>query len=399
MRETADVAIVGGGVVGVSIAYHLARTGRWRITLIEKDAIGAGATGRSSAIIRQHYTIEIAARTALLSLRTFQRFADEVGGHSGFVACGYLILWGAADSGAGQANVAMQQALGVRTELVRPEDMRRLIPELRTDDLALGAWEPESGYADPVGVASAYACRARELGVRILQGEMVVTVRAAGGRVVGVRTDRRELAAPVVVNAAGLWAGPLAQAVGVEIPIKPVRHQIAILERPSSFRGSHPVVVDTTSLTYLRPEGLDQLLVGDSMRRFGHMPEDPDAYPGGLDPARARDLIERTVTRLPVMEHGVLQGGYSGLYDMTPDGQFIVDRVDDPQGLYLACGFSGHGFKHAPAIGALMAELITEGRTRTVDVSPWRLSRFSERRLLVAAHPYSAHVARESSWT
>lgn len=399
MIETASVVIVGGGVIGTSIAYHLAQRAVRDTLLVEKHAVGAGATGKSSAIVRQHYTIEVAARTALLSLRAFQRFDEEVGGHSGFVPCGYLIGWAAADAAAGRANVAMQQALGIRTELVDPDETRRLLPGLHVDDLVLGAWEPESGYADPVGVASAYAARARELGVRICQGEAVVGIDASGGRIAAVRTERRTIATPVIVNAAGLWAPAIGGYVGVEIPINPIRHQVAIFKRPERFRGLHPVFVDTVQLAYLRPEGSELLLVGDSARRFGEEPNNPDVYVEGIDEAIAEDFAAKTIHRLPVMEEGALQGGYSGLYDMTPDGQFIVDRLWEPEGFYVACGFSGHGFKHSPAIGRLVAELIVDGRASTVDIGDWRLARFAEGKLLTARHRYSGHVEHGSAWT
>lgn len=385
MTRAADAVVVGGGVMGTSIAYHLARVGMDRVVLLEKKFLAAGGTGKSTAVIRMHYDNEPEARMVHAAFPVFQNWEDVVGGTCDFVSTGFLMIVRPEDTDKLRANVAMQQRVGINTRLVTADEVREIAPAFYSDDLTIAAYEPDSGYADPAATTYGFARAARERGAELHQGVTVTRVAVEGGRVTGVSTDRGRVSSPVVVLAAGAWSVNLARPLGVELPITPERHQVATLQRPFDVIGGHPTVIDAALGMYFRPESEHLTLVGTGAGEPG---VDPDNYNEAVDPDFVTLAARKISRRVPAMERGLFRGGWSGVYDVTPDGKPILGAVG-PEGLYVAAGFSGTGFKLSPAIGLTMAELITEGRATTVDLTPFRLSRWEEGEPLHGEHAYS----------
>jgi sarcosine oxidase, subunit beta len=387
MVETADVIVVGGGVHGASLAFHLARRGVATI-VVERSTVAAGATGRSSGLVRMHYDLMTDARLALASLPWFQDWSERVGGDCGFTPTGFVQLVGAAKADALRANVAELRAVGVDTEVVDAPRIRALAPALAVADDEVGAWEPASGYADPAATAAGFMAAAREAGARLVQGAEVTAIRTSGGGVAGVDTTKGPLAAPVVVNAAGGWAGRVAAMAGVTLPISVWRHDVAYIGASAGVAFPFPVVIDDVYAMYFRPEGHDLVLIGleDHTATDGS----PDRETQTVDPAFPERAIERIVARMPALADGTFRVAHSGQDGMTPDERPILGPVgaDGPDGLWLDCGHSGMGFKTSPAVGLAMAEWVVDGAPATVDLRPYALERFAAGRLLVGEHPY-----------
>jgi glycine/D-amino acid oxidase-like deaminating enzyme len=387
---TAEVVIVGGGSTGASIAYHLARRGVTGVLLLEKGSLAGGATGRSSAIVRQHYAYPVTARMAKLALEAFERFDEVIGGESGFTRTGYLALVAGDDREALAGNVAMQRSVGVRTQVVGPAEIRELVPQMFTDDLAAAAYEADAGYADPAGTTAALGRRARDLGARVVEGVAVRRIAVEGGAVTGVETDQGPVAARTVVTAAGGWTPRLLAPLGVEVPILNTLHQIGVFERPAGFAGPHPVCGDFVNQVYFRSEQGGLTLVGSTKHTHDEV-VDPDGYPERAAPEWLQQFAERSIARFPAMEAARSRGGWAGFYDTSPDFQFILDRAPGIAGLFLACGFSGHGFKHSPILGDLIADLVlgTSPSDPHLDLGFFALSRFAAGRPHRPRHAYS----------
>ena len=385
MQASADVIIVGAGVQGASLAFHLARRGA-RVTVLERGTVGAAATGRSSGFVRMHYDLESESRLAWASFPYFTEWQDRVGaGDPGFVRTGFLHLVPEALAAHLRANVAMQQRIGINTSVVTPVEAGGLVPGAVMDDVAVGAHEPDSGYADPSGTAAGFMAAARAHGASLVQGCRVASVAVAGEAVVGVETDSGRLAAPVVVDAAGAWAAELAATVGLDIPVQAWRHDTAYFGLPDGRATDFPIVIDDVNQVYFRPEGSEMMLVGlEAGNELGGSPDRPMAP---MRQAIVEEMIARLCARVPWMVAGTLRTSHGGQDGMTPDQRPILGRAG-PDGFILACGFSGTGFKTAPAIGACLAELILDGQATTVDIGAYGLERFAEGRLLVGEHPY-----------
>jgi sarcosine oxidase, subunit beta len=388
MARLYDVLIVGAGVIGSSIAFHLARAGAGRVALVERGAVCSGNTRKSGALVRMHYTNEPEARMALASLPYFQHWSEIVGGDCGFRKTGFALLVGPENVERLHRNVARLRAIGVNTRSLMPDELRELQPSLRMDGLGAAAYEPDSGYADPIATTLAFAERARQLGVDLRQDTAVTAIRTVGGRVAGLETSRGRLDAPIVVCAANTWSPRLLETAGIRLDLWCRRGQVAFYDRPAALPTEQLVLIDTAFGVYTRPAGPDAVL-GGMTALTGENPEDPDRYDEAVDrdfPSATRDRLAR---RLPALREARFARGQAGLYDMSPDTRAILDRVPEVEGLYLAAGFSGTGFKKAPAVGACMAELITAGRARTVDLSPFRYTRFAEGALLHGTDEYA----------
>jgi sarcosine oxidase, subunit beta len=382
LPRTADVVVVGGGVHGASVAYHLARRKAGRVVLVERKFLASGPTGRSSALVRRFYAMDLLTRTGDASANVFQRWSDVIGGGDcGFHQVGILWLAGPDTAAHLRENVRRAQELGVRLALLAPDDLRALVPEMAVDDVALGAHEPESGYADATLTTSALAARARELGATIVQYVPVEAIVTTGATVTGVRTAAGEISAPVVVVCAGMWSERLLGPLGIEVPIAPKRHQMCFFRRPPGF-GSHPAILDRPHRAYMRPETGNLTIHG--LVAYDEI-VDPDDYNEGADSDEIVRNAELIARRFPVMEHGLSMGGYSGVYDVTPDHQPVLGPIAEYAGLFADFGWSGHGFKHSPAVGDIMAEVVVEGRARGWDLTPFRWSRFREGDLLPRA--------------
>jgi sarcosine oxidase subunit beta len=383
MRETADVVIIGGGVMGCSMLYYLAKQGVTRSLLLERDVLGSGSTGRSQAICRMHYSNAVTASMAWESLKVFTNFDDLVGGSSGFVETGYLVIVEPVDRPGLERNVAMQQELGIDTGLVTAQDVKDLAPMLEIADTEGLAWEPLSGYADPYLVTTSYATRAREMGAEIQLRTPAIGIQVSGDRVRAVVTPQGTVETPIAVVAAGPWSrGELGRA-GIELPLDTVRHQVAMLTRPVDQLPHHPTVGDIAQSFSFRPDGAAMTMIG-----FGEDQAEVETYDQGVDMAEVSLTLGKLARRMPAMSDSYFRGGWSGLFTITPDWHPILDRVPGIEGLYCAVGFSGHGFKLSPMIGLTMSELITSGQATSVDISPLRFSRFAEGDLLSSSYRY-----------
>ncbi|NIM19895.1 MAG: FAD-dependent oxidoreductase [Candidatus Latescibacteria bacterium] len=388
MRQTYDAVIIGAGIMGCSSALQLARRGL-KIALVEKGAIGEGPTGRSSAIIRQHYSNELTARMALYGLRVFEDFEEQVGGDCGFRRTGFVLVVDAKDREGLQANLALQHRIGIQAELVAPEALREIMPGLAFTDLVAAAYEPDSGYADPHLTVTSYERAARRLGVTVFPGTEAKGVRFEGGRVIGVETSRNELDTPVVLNCAGAWGAQVARMAGVEVPINACRVQVAFFKRPADHEGSHPVVADFVNATYFRSETGDLTLAGLVDPSEADAVVDPDNYIERVDFDFVSDLGERLVRRYPGLERSESRGGFASLYAITPDWHPIVDEVPPDSGFYICSGFSGHGFKLGPAVGVMAADMITGKSEPEFDPHIFRASRYAERDEIRGQYEYS----------
>ena len=386
LANVADAVIIGGGVIGCAIQYHLAQLGIPNTVLLERDVLGSGSTGRSQAICRMHYSNRVTTQLAWQSLQVFADFDERVGGHSGFVRTGYLVVVNEADQGGLERNVAMHQELGVPTSVVSRDDLAGLAPMVTLYDDERAAWEPESGYADPYQVTVSYAARSRESGAVIASHNPASGIETADGRVQAVVTAAGErIATDTVVVASGPWSKRVLADAGVDVPLLPVRHQVATVARPVEIVPQHPTVGDISQSFSFRPDGANFTTMG-----FGDDEEqpDPDAYPQGIDLHSAASARTKLARRIPGMSDSYYRGGWSGLFTTTPDWHPILDRVPGVEGLFCAVGFSGHGFKLSPAIGKAVAELVAEGKARDVDLSPLRFSRFAEGDLMESSYRY-----------
>lgn len=378
MALKASIVVIGGGATGTSIAFHLAKRGARDVVVIEKQFVASGATGKSSACIRQHYSTPETCRMVLKSLRFFEQFEELTGGRTAsFVRTGYLLGVDDRMRKPMEASVALQQAVGINTRLVSPHEMSELEPRLQTDDLMAGCYEPDSGYADPSMTAQGYAGAARDLGVRITEQTEVLELLTHGDRITGVKTSKGEIDAPIVVNAAGIWGDRIGRMAGLEIPITVCRHKINFVAWPEDAVRPHPLVYDFVTNIYTRPETGGLILVGSLDSDESHDRADPDGYQEGVSFDETLDALGRIAHRFPVLERGTVAKGYAGCFDVTPDWHPILDKTG-PEGFYIAVGFSGHGFKLSPAVGEMMAELILEGPRPGSDVGTFRLSRFAE---------------------
>jgi len=379
MTETADILIIGGGVMGASIAHSLARQGGSgnRVVLLERQALCSGTTGRSGAIVRQHYSNDFTIRLARDSLRIFQHFDDLVGGDCGFLTTGLLVMSGEPGADALRANVGLQQEQGVNTRLITAAEINEVAPGYNSEGVTLACYEPDTGVADPMATTHCFAKRARDLGATILEGTVVTQILTQYGRVVGVRTMQGDIQAPVVVLAANVWSVPLASALGIALPITPTRHPMLALRRPNDFGGRqelHAVAVDLRYDIYLRPDIGGMTLVGSTADVL--TASDPDHYAQGLSEEEIAHFRAMGARSIPALARAVPRGGWAGIYDDSVDNHPILDRLAAYEGLYCAAGFSGHGFKLSTLVGQWMAQLILTG-SKPDDMEPFAFDRFA----------------------
>ena len=382
MKKTADAVIIGGGVMGCSILYNLAARGVTHAVLLEKDILASGSTSRSQAILRMHYSNEVTARLAWESLAIFRDFEEIVGGPSGYVRTGYFLAVGESDRSALEDNVAMQRRVGVNTDVASAEDVREIAPVLETREDEAYAYEPESGYADPYSVTTGYARRARELGAEVVTDARATGVEITEGRVTAVSTATERVETPTAVVAAGPWSRLFLDRLGVDVPLRTVRHQVVMLRRPEDLVPDHPIIGDVVNDLSARPDAGNLTLIGVGEDEW----VGPDEYNQGVDMPMVEQAMAGLARRMPGMSEALFRGGWSGLFTTTPDWHPVLDRVQSIDGLYVAVGFSGHGFKLSPMIGVVMSELITQGKATSVDISMLGLDRFKTGKLLTSRY-------------
>ena len=392
MNNTADAIIIGGGIHGASLAFHLGQRGL-KALVLEKKTLCAGATGRSSGLVRMHYDLEPESRLAWESFQYFRNWNERVGGEPstslsagcGFTRTGFIQLIAREHEDALRGNVAMHQRIGIPSLLIDAADVKRLAPFFATEDFDVAAYEPESGYADPNAAAASLMDAAKRLGARLIQGCDVTGIQLASGKVTGVTTSQGDFSAPIIVNAAGAWAAPVAAMAGVNLPIDTWRHDVMFVRQPKSIPANYPTVIDNINSMYFRPETGGLTLVG--LEDNNPIGESPDGYTDRAQPGFVERAIDRICQRIPAMEAGELhsdQGGYDGI---SADQRAILGQIG-PEGFYAQCGFSGTGFKIAPAVGLCMAELIVDGAAETVDTTPFNPHRFERGDLLKGEHAY-----------
>lgn len=374
--RTASVVVIGGGVMGASCAYHLAKAGMRDVVLVEREAyFGQGATGRCAGGVRYQFATEVNVRLSIASLGMIERFKDETGQDPSYRQCGYLfVLTNPDDIPAFQANVAMQRGLGVDVQWMSGDDVRLRVPVMRFDDALAGTYHAKDGLADPNSIVMGYIDAAKRLGVKALTGVEVTGVGLKSGRVAGVETNAGTIDCDQVVNAAGPWAGLVARMAGVEVPIVPVRRQMLTTTPLPNLPRDFPFVIDFAQSLYFHREG-EGILTGMS-----NPAEDP-GFDQSIDTEWEIVAIQAAAERLPMLEDAGRLSHWAGLYEVTPDAHPIFGRTP-VAGLWIVAGFSGHGFMHGPISGKLMAEFVLQGESKTVDVSRLDLARFAEGRLI-----------------
>ncbi len=383
MAENYDAIVIGAGVVGVSVAFHLAEKG-FKVVILERREVACGATGRSSGLVRMHYALEAEAKLAWISFQYFRNWRERVGGECGFTRTGFLYIDEPGHNAQVRANVEMHKRIGIPSEIIPAGDVKQMLPAFTVSDFEIAAYEPESGYADPVLTTNSFLAGAKSRGATYVQDCEVTSLSMAGGKTSGVDTNRGKFSAPIVVNAAGAWAGSLGDMAGLKIPLDTWTHDVAHFRRPAEI-GNHPTVIDSALSMYFRPDsgGLTLVALEDN-NRLGESPDADTRYV-------AKDFVQRAVDRIcqriPAMEKGSLQSTHVGRDGLTPDQRAILGQAG-PQGFYLATGFSGTGFKTSPAVGLLMAELIVDGECKTMDISGFCLERFERGQLLKGEHDY-----------
>ena len=375
MEKTADVVIIGGGIIGLSIAYHLALKKAGRIVLLEKGQLGEGSTSRCVGGIRTQFSTEINIRFSLESLKTFERFKDEFGVDPEFKKIGYLFLATTEEEvEIFYQNAKLQKKFDIPVEFLNGEEIGVRWPYLRTDDVLGGTFCSWDGYAGPSEVLSGFACCARSLGVKIYEGTEVLGISLVRGKIHGVKTRHEEILTDVIVNAGGPYAASIGKMAGIEVPIKPLRRQVFVTA-PFHFTGNAiPLTIDFQRGWYFRREGDGFLLSG---------PVDLEpSFDLSVDYEAMADASEKAMYRVPILERARIARGWAGLYEISPDHHAILGKVPEVEGFILANGFSGHGFQHSPAVGKVIAELIVEEKTTTLDISSLSIDRFIKGELI-----------------
>jgi len=376
LPHTADIVIIGGGVMGASAAYHIAKRGAKNILLLEKEQFyGQGATGRCAGGVRYQFSTEINVRLSKVSLPMLERFESEIGQPIDYRQCGYLILLSNdKDLSEYEKNVQLQNELGVETKLLDGDEIRRRLPMMNLEDILAGTFNAKDGLVDPNSVVMGYINAATRLGVDNFTGVEVTGFELQGNAITAVNTQLGKIRTPIVINTAGPWAGRIGELAGVEIPITPLRRQILTTTPLPEIPEEFPFVIDFAQSLYFHREG-EGLLTGMS-----NLHEKP-GFDQEVDPEWEIKHLEAASKRMPLLEKAGLQSHWAGLYENTPDAHPIFGTTP-VTGLYVCAGFSGHGFMHGPVSGLIMSEIILDGDATSLDVSTLSLDRFKSGRLI-----------------
>jgi glycine/D-amino acid oxidase-like deaminating enzyme len=371
--------------MGASIAFHLAQRKAGKIVVIDKDHVGRGGSGRSSALVRMHYSFPPEVQLALISLRMFQNWQEVVGHPGDFRKTGFVRIVHPNEAVRLKPNVAMQRRLGAKVDLISKEDLHELEPDWNVDEVEVAAYEPDSGYGDGAGVAGDFLTAARDMGATYMSRTAATAFDVESGRVRGVVTNEGTISSPTVIAATGPWTRPLFRQVGVELPIECEYHQVAILRNAPCMKSGGSACIDSVTATYFRSDAHDKFLVGDF---YGKRPIDPDNFPQRASDESLEEIIERACRRIPKLAGAEVMRGVTGVYDMTPDCRPLLGEIPEMGGLYVCAGFSGMGFKISPAIGLVMSELILDGNGTSVDIRAFRPNRFADNQPIKAEYEY-----------
>jgi sarcosine oxidase subunit beta len=373
--RTSSVVIIGGGVVGLSIAYYLAKAGMKGITVLEKDLIGEGSTGRCAGGVRLQFSTPINIQFSLASMEIFLHFEDEFGVSAEFKQTGYLFLSSTLEEfDLFKENVAVQKSWGIDVELLNSPAIKERWPHLYTGDLTGGTFCARDGYAGPYEVVQGFARRARDLGVKIIQKTEALGIGKARGRVESILTSQGVIRTGTVVNAAGPYAHQVGKMAGIDIPVRPVRRQIFVTGLFKKIRDPLPMTIDFHNSWYFRREHPGYLLAG---------PQDEEAsFNTVVDFESMIHAARKAVHRVPVFKDAGIVRGWAGLYELSPDNHAILGKVPEVEGFICANGFSGHGFMHSPVTGRLIAQLIMGGKAKEFDISSLSIERFERGELM-----------------
>jgi len=376
LPTNADIVIIGGGVMGASTLYHLAARGQKNVILLEKDEFfGQGATGRCAGGVRYQFSTEINVRLSLESLPMLERFKEEIEQEIDYRQCGYLIVCTDEDDAtAFKCNVELQNGLGIGTEWMDGDEVRKRLPLFNFEDAIGATFNQKDGLVDPNSVVAGYISVAAKLGGKSFNNVEVTDIKVKAGRVSGVETSKGFIATPMVVNAAGPWAGLVGEMAGVGIPITSLRRQMFTTTPLPEIPADLPFVIDFAQSLYFHREG-DGLLIGMSN------PNERHGFDQNVDEEFELVNLEAAIARLPVAEKAGMVSHWAGLYEVTPDAHPFFGKTP-VEGFLVVGGFSGHGFMHGPISGKLMSEFILDGEFKTLDVSTLDLARFEEGRLI-----------------
>jgi sarcosine oxidase subunit beta len=370
-RKESEAAIIGGGIMGVSTAYHLAKRGLSDVVILEKDLLAQASTGLSVGGIRQQFSHPANIRLSQESVKVFERFGQEFGTDIRFRQVGYLFLAQKQETwNEFLANVETQERLGVEVETLSPEEVEKRWPYLNVSDLKGGTFGPKDGYADPYQVAMGFANSGRRLGVRIEEKTKVIGIKVKSGKVQGVETTKGPIFSPVVVNAGGPWGAEVARMAGFDLPVKPYRRQVFVTKAFGDIPKPVPMVIDQDMTFYFRGED-PGVLMGMSD------PNEPPSFNLNVDRNFMEKVIEAAVHRAPILDKAEILRGWAGLYEVTPDDNPIIGEISELEGFFCAIGFSGHGFQQGPAVGLLLSQLILDGRTE-FGLKPFAYDRFKK---------------------
>ncbi len=375
MKATADAVVIGAGIIGASVAYNLAKNGIKNVVLVEKEPFFAvWSTGKAAGGVRAQFSTEINVRMSMLSEEIFERFQEEMKCDAAYDQVGYLFLLTTEEEKAHfLKNVEMQKRLGLPVEVWSPDEVKKFLPQIRTDDLVGATFCKKDGLGDPYEFTQGYLNRARDLGVDINYETEVTGLQLNSGKISSVVTSKGDIQTGIVVNCAGAFAAQIGKMAGIDIPVAPIKRQVSTTAPLKFIRPDWPMIVDIHTGLYTHKES-GGLLLGWA---------DKDTPPGfdlSVDPNYTDKIIELALNRIPALEEAEISSSWAGLYESTPDHLAILGKVPEVAGFILANGFSGHGFMHAPAVGILMAELITEGKT-SIDISELSIERFKKGRL------------------
>jgi sarcosine oxidase, subunit beta len=380
MAKSADVVIIGAGIVGSSIAFHLTEAGVRNVLVIERETRqGLGSTGKSMGGVRAQFATDVNIRMSIYSIPFFARFEEATGHPSGYRPHGYLFMaTNEQHMNYLRENSARQKALGLKNvELLSPDAIRKVLPQLRSDDIIGGSFCPTDGFVDPESVMTGFMARAIERGAELWRGTQVTGISTGHAGVSGVETTNGDVSAPIVVNAAGPWAAAIARMAGADLPVQPLRRMLVLTEPFSGLPERLPMIIDMSTGWHFRQEGLGLLMAW----------ADPDQEPGfraDFDPAFIEKILTHAAARVPDFANLAVNPRrcWAGLYEMSPDHHAILGPAPEVRGFYFANGFSGHGVMHSPATGRIIADLIVHGETQVIDAQDLNVQRFAEGRAI-----------------
>jgi sarcosine oxidase subunit beta len=376
MEKAADVVIIGGGIIGVSIAYHLALKKAGKIVLLEKGQLGEGSTSRCVGGIRTQFSTEINIRFSLESIKVFERFKEEFGVNPEFKRIGYLFLATTEkEMEVFKENIKLQRKFGIPVELLDAQEIKMRWPFLRIDDIIGGTFCNWDGYAGPSEVLSGFVSGAKKAGAKIYEDTEAVGILLEKGKIKGVKTRNEEISTSILVNAGGPFASSIGEMAGMKIPVKPLRRQVFVTAPFNLIDQTIPLTIDFHRGWYFRQE-VDGLLLS------GPLDQEP-SFNLNIDYEAMAEASENAMFRVPALEKARIARGWAGLYEISPDNHAILGKTPELEGLVLANGFSGHGFQHSPAVGKVISELITEGKATTIDISPLSIERFEKDELIL----------------